>query len=343
MDESPSLVHENAPETLILETLLQAMRAVAEPTRLRLLALCSQSELTVTELTQILGQSQPRVSRHLKLLVEAGVLDRFREGTWAFYRLSDIEPCAALARMIVEQIPNDDETRRLDLERLDGVKAARAEVAATYFRQNAARWDEVRGYYVEDREIEKALLRVMPAANLRDLLDIGTGTGRILELYGAAANRAVGIDLSREMLAVARANLESAGHANCQIRQGDMYQLPLPSESFSAAIIHMVLHYADSPGAVIAEAARVLRDGGRLVLVDFAPHREESLRTDHAHRRLGFSDSEIDRWCRRANLVPDSPIHLPGDPLTVTLWSAAKPPVLAASPDMEQDFATASA
>ena len=337
MDKLLCTTKKRTPETVSLETLLQAMRAVAEPTRLRLLALCSQSELTVTELTQILGQSQPRVSRHLKLLVEAGVLDRFREGTWAFYRLSDLEPCAALARMIVEQIPDGDETRRLDLERLDGVKMARAETAAAYFRQNAARWDDVRGCYVEDQEIEKALLRILPATNMRDLLDIGTGTGRILELYGAAATRAVGIDLSREMLAVARANLESAGHANCQVRQGDMYQLPLPSESFSVAVIHMVLHYADSPGAVIAEAARVLRDGGRLVLVDFAPHREESLRTDHAHRRLGFSNSEIDRWYQRANLVPDRPIHLPGDPLTVTLWSATKPRALATAPGMDRD------
>jgi ubiquinone/menaquinone biosynthesis C-methylase UbiE/DNA-binding transcriptional ArsR family regulator len=326
-----------------LETLLHVMRAVAEPTRLRLLALCSRSELTVTELTQILGQSQPRVSRHLKLLVEAGVLDRFREGTWAFYRLSDIEPCAALTRLIVAHIPEDDETRRLDLQRLDGVKAARAEAAAAYFRQNAVRWSDVRSCYVEDREIEKSLLQLLPSADVSDLLDIGTGTGRILELYGSTTDRAVGIDLSREMLAVARANLETAGYANCQVRQGDMYQLPAPSESFGAAIIHMVLHYADSPGAVIAEAARVLRDGGRLVIVDFAPHREESLRVDHAHRRLGFSVREVDRWCRRANLVPDTPVHLPGDPLTVTLWSATKPDAPAETSSAERELAVAPA
>ena len=307
-----------------MDTLLHALRAVAEPTRLRLLALCSRSELTVTELTHILGQSQPRVSRHLKLLVEAGVLDRFREGTWAFYRLSDIEPCAALSRMIVGQIPSTDETHRLDLERLDGVKASRAEVAAEYFRRNAAQWDELRGGYVEDREIEKALLNILPAEHIRELVDIGTGTGRVLELYGAKVDRAVGIDLSHEMLTVARANLDKAGYANCQVRQGDMYQLPLASGTFNAAVIHMVLHYADSPGDVIAESARVLREGGRLVIVDFAPHQEESLRVEHAHRRLGFSDKEVERWCRQVNLTPDPPVHLPGDPLTVTLWSARR-------------------
>ena len=307
-----------------MDTLLHALRAVAEPTRLRLLALCSRSELTVTELTHILGQSQPRVSRHLKLLVEAGVLDRFREGTWAFYRLSDIEPCATLSRMIVGQIPPTDEVHRLDLERLEGVKAARADVAAEYFRRNAAQWDELRSGYVEDREIEKALLNILPALHIRDLVDIGTGTGRVLELYGAKVDRAVGIDLSHEMLTVARANLDKAGYANCQVRQGDMYQLPLASGTFNAAIIHMVLHYADSPGDVIAESARVLREGGRLVIVDFAPHQEESLRVDHAHRRLGFSDKEVERWCRQVNLTPDPPVHLPGDPLTVTLWSARR-------------------
>lgn len=307
-----------------MDTLLHALRAVAEPTRLRLLALCSRSELTVTELTNILGQSQPRVSRHLKLLVEAGVLDRFREGTWAFYRLSDVEPNAALARMIVEQIPEDDETRRLDLERLDGVKAARAEIAAAYFRRNAAQWDELRSSYVEDREIENALLKILPADQIRDLVDIGTGTGRVLELYGDKVDRAVGIDLSHDMLTVARANLDKAGHTNCQVRQGDMYQLPLNSGSFNAAIIHMVLHYADSPGAVIAESARVLSEGGRLVIVDFAPHQEETLRSDHAHRRLGFSDTEVEGWCRKVNLVTDPPVHLPGNPLTVTLWSARR-------------------
>lgn len=307
-----------------MDTLLNALRAVAEPTRLRLLALCSQSELTVTELTHILGQSQPRVSRHLKLLVEAGVLDRFREGTWAFYRLSDIEPCAALSRMIVGQIPPTDETHRLDLERLDGVKAGRAEVAAEYFRRNAAQWDELRGGYVEDHEIEKALLKILPAQHIRELVDIGTGTGRVLELYGAKVDRAVGIDLSHDMLTVARANLDKAGYANCQVRQGDMYQLPLASKTFNAAIIHMVLHYADSPGDVIAESARVLCDGGRLVIVDFSPHQEESLRVEHAHRRLGFSDKEVERWCRQVNLTPDPPVHLPGDPLTVTLWSARR-------------------
>lgn len=308
-----------------MDILLQVMRAVAEPTRLRLLALCAHAELTVTELTQILGQSQPRVSRHLKLLVDAGVLDRFREGTWAFYRMSEQGACSALARIIVDSIPDDDETLSLDLSRLESIQAARAEQAADYFRRNAAQWNKIRSLYVPEQEIEESLLRLLPASDVDDLLDIGTGTGRMLELYGHDVQRAVGIDLSRDMLAIARANLEQAGLRNCQVRQADMYQLPLSNDSFGAVIVHMVLHYAESPIDVLKEAARVLRAGGRLVVVDFAPHQEESLRNEHAHRRLGFSDEEVTAWFRRANLVPESPIHLGGNPLTTSLWPAHRP------------------
>lgn len=307
-----------------MDRLLRGMRAVAEPTRLRLLALCAHAELTVTELTQILGQSQPRVSRHLKLLVEAGLLDRFREGTWAFYRLSETQDCATLGRTVVDLMPPDDPTITLDLERLEAVQAARAKEAADYFRLNAIHWDRIRSLHVDDAEIEQAMLSLLRPAEVGELLDIGTGTGRMLLVYGARATRAVGIDLSREMLSVARVNLEKAGLRNCQVRLGDMYQLPVASESFDSAIIHQVLHYADAPGDVIAEAARILRPGGRLVVADFVPHREESLREEHAHRRLGFSDDELSGWLRRARLIPEKPVYLQGDPLTVGLWPARR-------------------
>ncbi len=307
-----------------MDTLLQGLRAVAEPTRLRVLALCAHAELTVTELTQILGQSQPRVSRHLKLLVDAGLLDRFREGTWAFYRLAEQSICGALGRQIVDLIPPDDGVLALDLERLESIKQARAEQAAAYFRMSAPKWDEISNFHIDDGEIERAIQTLMPPGGIGELLDIGTGTGRMLELYGKSAKRAVGIDLSREMLAVARANLERAGLRNCQVRLGDMYQLPVPSGSFDSVTIHQVLHYADAPGDVIMEAARVLRPGGRLIVIDFAPHREESLRVDHAHRRLGFTDEEIANWLKRAGLASSVPTRLHGDPLTICLWCAQR-------------------
>lgn len=308
-----------------MEHLLAALRAVAEPTRLRLIVLCAKGELTVSELTQILGQSQPRVSRHLKLLCDAGLLDRFREGSWVFYRLSQSGPASTLARQLVAACDQTDPTIGLDLQRLNAIKRQRAEAAGTYFRENAAQWHRIRSLYVDEREVEAALVEIISKADPRDLLDIGTGTGRVLEVLAPQVQSALGVDQSREMLSIARVNLERAGLDNASVRLGDMYQLALPDASFDAVVIHQVLHYADRPAAAIAEAARTLRPAGILVLVDFAPHALEFLRDEHAHRRLGFSDAEVAEWCRATGLDPGSPRRLPGDPLTVVIWTAHRP------------------
>ncbi len=308
-----------------MDELLNALRAAAEPTRLRLLALCARSELTVTELCQILGQSQPRVSRHLKLLCEAGLLQRFREGTWAFFRLASDTEGAALARILVDRLSQDDRALALDVTRLDGVRRQRADAAAAYFRRNAAQWDRIRALHVDEAEVERTLLDLLPEGEIGALLDVGTGTGRMLQLVEPRVGRAVGIDTSREMLAVARANLDRAGLERCVVRQADMYQLPWADASFDAAIFHMVLHFAAAPAAAVAEAARVLRPGGRLLIVDFAPHDLEELRRDHAHRRLGFAEDEIADWCRASALELTPAIRLEGDPLTVCIWLARRP------------------
>jgi ubiquinone/menaquinone biosynthesis C-methylase UbiE/DNA-binding transcriptional ArsR family regulator len=313
---------------MTMDDLLSGLRAAAEPTRLRLLALCAGAELTVSEITQVLGQSQPRVSRHLKLLCEAGLLDRFREGSWVFYRLKRGN---RLARLLLDLVPADDPMLALDAERLDGIKRARAQAAQAYFRAKAGEWNRIRSLYVDEREVEAALLQLLPPGAARDLLDIGTGTGRMLEVFGPRVERAIGLDLSREMLSVARVNLERAGLENCVVRQGDMYQLPLAGASVDAVIVHQVLHYAERPDAAIAEAARVLRPGGRLVMVDFAPHGLEFLRDEHRHRRLGFADDEVLEWCRAAGLEPGPPRHLPGELLTVAIWSADRPRAATAS------------
>jgi ubiquinone/menaquinone biosynthesis C-methylase UbiE/DNA-binding transcriptional ArsR family regulator len=307
-----------------MDRLLAGLRAAAEPTRLRLLHLCAHSELTVSDLTQILGQSQPRVSRHLKLLCEAGLLERFREGTHAFFTLAKDGDGARLGELLVDLVPNDDRALALDLERLQAIKAARAEAAARYFNDNAARWDKMRSLHIDEAQVEKALLELLPAEGIHDFVDVGTGTGRILELMAPRVERAVGIDLSREMLSVARANIEKAGLRNVTVRHGDMYQLPWPSGSFDAATIHQVLHFAEDPAAAIAEVARVLRPGGTLIIIDFAPHDLEYLRTEHAHHRLGFRDSEVQQWLRAAGLMPQRMVELPSDPLTVSLWCARR-------------------
>ncbi len=305
-----------------LDHLLSGFRAAAESTRLRILALCAESELTVTELTQILGQSQPRVSRHLKVLCEGGLLERHQERAWVFYRLADPGREATLAEAIVALLPDDDPTLTLDRERLSVIKQARAERAGRYFRDNAADWDQIRALHVDESDVEAALAQLFDGRNMENFLDIGTGTGRVLELMAPNVKSGVGIDMSHEMLALARVRLETADLKHCQVRQGDMYNLSFANDSFDGIAFHMVLHFADDPSGVLAEAARVLRPGGRLVLVDFAPHDLEFLRDKHAHRRLGFTPSDVTSWCAAAGLDPAAPLRLSSEALTVLLWSA---------------------
>lgn len=314
-----------------MEAVLAGLRAAAEPTRLRLLSLLSQGDLTVSELTHILGQSQPRVSRHLKLMCEAGLLDRFPEGAWVFYRVAARGPGAELAQALLKLLPEHDPVLALDQQRLDAVRAARATKAQDYFTENAERWDEIRGLHVDDREVERALVAAIAGRTIHDLVDMGTGTGRVLEVLAPHVERGIGIDLSREMLAVARANLERAGLRQCMVRQGDITQLPLPAASADLVTVYQVLHYAADPAAVVAEAARVLQPGGLLALVDFAPHQLETLRDEHAHRRLGFTDDEVTGWLRGAGLEPGPITRLPGKQLTVVLWTATR----AAQPDQK--------
>ena len=309
-----------------MDALLAALRAAGEPTRLRLVQLLARGELTVSELVHILGQSQPRISRHLKLLTEAGLLARHPEGSWVFYRLAKNGPGAEVAGHLTALLAaGGDQVLTRDLERLADVKRTRADAAAAYFRRNAESWDKLRSLHIDDREVEKVIARLLPKRGIENLLDLGTGTGRMLELLAPRAERGLGIDLSREMLAVARANLERAGIGHCQVRQADIYQLPFPDRSFDAATIHQVLHFLDEPGDVIAEAARVLAPGARLLVADFAPHDLESLRHDHEHRRLGFEDAEIVSWFAAAGLRHKKTVRLSGKPLTVVVWLAAKP------------------
>ena len=308
-----------------LDVFVGSLRAVAEETRLRLLALCADAELTVTELTRILGQSQPRVSRHLRLLVEAGLLSRFREGTWSFYGLAMTGPSADLAQKLLEFVSRADPVFARDRDRLEEIKRDRAEEAASYFRENAPRWNEIRSLYVDEAEVESALLEAAGPEAIDRFLDIGTGTGRILEIFAPRVRQGLGIDLSREMLAIARAMIEQRHLRHCQVRHADMYSLPLPDRAVDFVAVHQVLHFADAPAAALAEAARVLRPGGRIAVVDFAPHDLEYLREKRAHRRLGFSDPEIAGWCEKAGLDPLPVRHLAGNPLTVSIWMARRP------------------
>jgi ubiquinone/menaquinone biosynthesis C-methylase UbiE/DNA-binding transcriptional ArsR family regulator len=315
--------------------LTATLKAAAEPTRLRILALLAEAELTVSDLTEILRQSQPRLSRHLRLLTEAGLVDRFREGSWAFFRLAERGGTAELARALIGRIKTDDAIVLRDRERLAAVHASRAAAAQNYFRRHAAEWDRIRRLHVADAAVEQAIRTALADKPIRSLLDLGTGTGRMLELFGADIERGLGLDLSLDMLALARARLDRAGLKHCSVRHGDIYDLELPRDSFDVVIIHQVLHFLDDSARAIAEAARVLRPGGRLLVIDFAPHDLEFLREEHAHRRLGFAAETVTQWLEAAGLDVLRQETLPPGPqgkIAVSLWLARDPRIVLAAP-----------
>ena len=308
-----------------LESLLAGLRAAGEQTRLRILALCARGEWSVSELTKMLGQSQPRVSRHLKLMVEAGLLERMPEGAQVYFRISDQASASKLAQALVSLIPESDSSLQRDLSQLQQVREARTKRAQDYFQQVAKSWETIRSMHVPQQQLEDALLEVVGSEPVGDLLDIGTGTGRMLEIFADRVTRGVGVDLSSGMLAVARTNIDRIGLTHMHARQGDMYHLPIDEESIDLAILHLVLHYSDDPTEVIREASRVLRTDGRLIVVDFAAHSEEYLRSEFEHRRLGFSDDEIYQYLIAAGISElEDTRQLVGDPLTVKIWMARK-------------------
>jgi ubiquinone/menaquinone biosynthesis C-methylase UbiE/DNA-binding transcriptional ArsR family regulator len=322
-------------QNLSFAGLTAALKAAGEPTRLRILALLAESELTVSDLTEILRQSQPRLSRHLRLLTEAGLVDRFREGSWAFFRLGERGGTAELARGLIGRLKSEDAIVLRDRERLTAVRASRAAAAQNYFRRHAAEWDRIRRLHVADAAVESAIRTALADKPIRSLLDLGTGTGRMLELFGADIERGLGLDLSLDMLALARARLDRAGLKHCSVRHGDIYDLALPRDSFDVVIIHQVLHFLDDSARAIAEAARVLRPGGRLLVVDFAPHDLEFLREEHAHRRLGFAAETVTQWLEAAGLDVLRQETLPPGPqgkIAVSLWLARDPRIVLAAP-----------
>jgi ubiquinone/menaquinone biosynthesis C-methylase UbiE/DNA-binding transcriptional ArsR family regulator len=315
--------------------LTATLKSAGEPTRLRILALLGEAELTVSDLTEILRQSQPRLSRHLRLLTEAGLVDRFREGSWAFFRLGERGGTAELARTLIGRLKTDDAIVLRDRERLAAVRANRAAAAQNYFRRHAAEWDRIRRLHVADAAVESAIRAALADKPIRSLLDLGTGTGRMLELFGPDIERGLGLDLSLDMLALARARLDRAGLKHCSVRHGDIYDLALPRDSFDVVIIHQVLHFLDDSARAIAEAARVLRPGGRLLVVDFAPHDLEFLREEHAHRRLGFATETVTQWLEAAGLDVLRQETLPPGPqgkIAVSLWLARDPRIVLAAP-----------
>lgn len=305
-----------------MDHLLSQLRAAAEPTRLRLLALCARGAFCVTELCAVLGQSQPRLSRHLKLLTEAGLLERIPEGPNAYFQ---VPASADLVRVVLARLPEEEPVLQSDRRQAARIAAERARAASEAFRRDGMDWDELRALDLDAGAIEAALLAALPE-KIGTLLDIGTGTGSLLELLADRTQRALGVDASREMLALARARLSERGLADrCTVRQADMYRLPLADASFDAVTLQMVLHYAEEPAAALAEAARVLRPGGILLVADLAPHGEAGVLTRFAHRWPGFDDAALAGWLGAAGCAIADTREI-GGPLKVRIWRAEKLP-----------------
>ncbi len=314
-----------------MDELLAGLKAVAETTRLRILCVLSHGELNVTELTYVLGQSQPRVSRHLKLMAESGLISRHKEGNWVLFRMREEGRSGALAKALVELLPSGDSLLAGDLARLQEVRRQRSETASAYFDQSAVDWAKLRSLHVLEAEVENAMLGVLGAQKFSTVVDLGTGTGRVLELLHSRASQLYGLDANREMLAIARSNLERQNMRNVQVRQADIYALPFADGFADLVTVHQVLHFLDEPQRAIMEARRILSPNGRLLIVDFAPHDMEELRTSHAHRRLGLASEHMVAWLTRAGLelikhdVLPPPWLKSRKGLTVSIWLALNP------------------
>lgn len=311
-----------------IDTLLSAL---SDGTRLRIMRLLSAMELAVGELAQVLGQSQPRVSRHIRILCDAGLAERRKEGSWVFLRSAvgkdRAPPLGAAAAALLDTAERDDAQFAArcaeDRRHLSAIRAAREATAEAYFARHAADWDTLRKLHSPDAPVEAALVQAL-GDRVGALLDIGTGTGRMAELFAPAASRVTALDKSPEMLRIARARLQVLPADRIDLVQGDFTALPFADGDYDTVLFHQVLHYAQEPEAVLAEAARVAKPGGRIAVVDFAAHDREELRSAHAHARLGFSDEQMLALLAEAGFAADAPVALPGTPLTVKIWTGTR-------------------
>ena len=297
-----------------MHSALDIFRALGDPTRLRIVHLLRAMELAVGEIAQVVGQSQPRVSRHVRILAEAGLVERRKEGNWVFLRLARGQGIAPFLTLFDRLEPSQSEVlwQAADLARLSAVRAERARAAEAYFADHANEWDAIRSLHVPEAQVEAAMTALLAREPIGHMLDIGTGTGRMIELFGCDARQVTALDRSPDMLRLARAKLPQDAGDKYALLLGDFLSLPMESGSIGTVLCHQVLHYA--------QAARVTARNGRVLIADFAPHQREELRMRDQHARLGFADAQIEGWFADAGLVLEQVESLPGQELTVQLW-----------------------
>ncbi|MEP3226680.1 MAG: metalloregulator ArsR/SmtB family transcription factor [Parasphingorhabdus sp.] len=316
-----------------MNQILDIFRALADPTRIRIMLLLLQMELAVGELAQILNQSQPRISRHIRILDEAGLAERRKEGSWVFLRPGPAPELELLRRLFRSESVISSTQADADQAQLALIRKARAEMADRYFEAHAQEWDAIRSLHLPEDDVEQAMIALLKDIDLGHMLDIGTGTGRMVEIFGPHSRKVTALDKSPEMLRLARAKLlgnetEKTPQAELaqktELKLGDFNSLPIADTEMDSVLLHQVLHYAPHPEAVLAEVSRVLRSGGTVMIADFAPHDHEELRTTHAHARLGFSDERMKRWFADAQIDMVQCRTLDGGQLTVKIWVGRK-------------------
>ncbi|MBB3034885.1 ArsR/SmtB family transcription factor [Alteriqipengyuania lutimaris] len=308
------------------------LRSLGDNTRLRIMRLLGTMELAVGELSQVLQQSQPRVSRHASILCDAGLAVRRREGSWIYLRAASENAggsplSAAIARFLSTAEREDEEFAAQceeDRRQLAAIREAREGKAAEWFEEHAGEWDDLRRRHSPDDQVEAALRKALAGEPLGEMLDIGTGTGRMAELFGEDASRIVALDKSLEMLRVARAKLQHLPAEQIELVQGDFLSLPFEAARFDTVLLHQVLHYATDPMIALREAARVLRTGGRIAIVDFAAHNHEELRERFQHTRLGFEDDQLAGALEQSGFETAPPVALEGETLVVKIWVARR-------------------
>ncbi|MGE3065878.1 MAG: ArsR/SmtB family transcription factor [Hyphomicrobiaceae bacterium] len=307
------------------------LKAAAEPTRLRILMLLAAGELNVKDFTRILGQSQPRLSRHLRLLAEAGLVERAPEGSWVYFHLARDGEAGRIARLLIDATDTSDPLLVRDRQRAEVVKRERESEAQVYFETHASEWDTIRALHVSEAAVESAMRAALGPGPFDLFVDLGTGTARMLELFADTYRRGLGLDLNPAMLSYARSKLDHAALGKAQVRRGDLYDLPVADGAADAVVMHQVLHFLSDPVRAVREAARILAPGGRLLIVDFAPHELEFLREKHAHERLGLPGPVVQQWLDECGLRIAGTQNLPPargaarEQLTVSLWLAERP------------------